>query len=287
MSRHVAVPRAVLCVLGLMLASPLSFAQGQSQAAHNEAAAGGLRYIEAGMPPVMIHPTVDAAKQAREAARPVKQASTSKDLSYHGGVGGIGVETTARVYLVLWGSQWNNNDPSGESAILQNFYSGAGGSKWLNSVTQYCQGVASGTFYCNGAGQAAGNPPSILAGVWADSASTAPSKPRQSQLAAEAVKAAQHFGNTTCVEKCERAVCDRDINRAQCEWFRLAILCLAQLDKLDGRQRGLHKSALYDRRGCKLRRKFQRLGRQGRYHDRRRSRDGRDHHRPVPEWRMA
>jgi len=197
MSRHVAVPRAVLCVLGLMLASPLSFAQGQSQAAHNEAAAGGLRYIEAGMPPVMIHPTVDAAKQAREAARPVKQASTSKDLSYHGGVGGIGVETTARVYLVLWGSQWNNNDPSGESAILQNFYGGAGGSKWLNSVTQYCQGVASGTFYCNGAGQAAGNPPSILAGVWADSASTAPSKPRQSQLAAEAVKAAQHFGNTS------------------------------------------------------------------------------------------
>jgi hypothetical protein len=197
MSRHVPVPRAVLCVLGLMLAGPLSFAQGQSQAAHNEGAAGGLRYIEAGMPPVMIHPTVDAAKQAREAARPVKQASTSKDLSYHGGIGGIGVETTARVYLVLWGSQWNNNDPSGESAILQNFYSGAGGSKWLNSVTQYCQGVASGTFYCNGAGQAAGNPPSILAGVWADSASTAPSKPRQSQLAAEAVKAAQHFGNTT------------------------------------------------------------------------------------------
>ncbi len=199
MRRHLLVPRAVLCVLGLLLASPLSFvqAQGPGQSAHNEGAAGGVRYIGAGMPPVVIHPTVEAAQHAREAARPRQQASTSKDLSYHGGVGGIGVETTARVYLVLWGSQWNNNDPSGESTILQNFYGGVGGSGWLNSVTQYCQGVASGTFYCNGAGQAAGNPPSIFAGIWADNASTAPSKPRQSQLAAEAVKAAQHFGNTT------------------------------------------------------------------------------------------
>src|SRR5256885_8742560 len=83
--------------------------------------------------------------------------SRSNNLSYRGGVGGIGVETTPKVYLVLWGSQWNNNDPSGEAAILQNFYSGAGGSAWLNSVVQYCEAVASGTTFCNGAGTAAGN----------------------------------------------------------------------------------------------------------------------------------
>jgi serine protease len=146
---------------------------------------------------VVIHPTVEAARQARGEQRPTGGASTSNDLYYHGGVGGIGVETTPRVYLVLWGSQWNNNDPSGEAAILENFYSGVGGSSWLNSVTQYCQGVASGTYYCNGAGQAAGNPPSIYAGVWADNASSSPSRPRQSQLAAEASRAAAHFGNTT------------------------------------------------------------------------------------------
>jgi hypothetical protein len=57
--------------------------------------------------------------------------------------------------------------------------------------------VAIGTVFCNGAGTAAGNPAGILAGVWYDNASAAPSKPRQSQLAAEAVRAAQHFGNTT------------------------------------------------------------------------------------------
>jgi serine protease len=150
----------------------------------------------------MIHATLDEMKRFREThpnARPgsVQPAGTSNDLYYHGGTGGIGVETTPKIYLVLWGSQWNNNDPSGEATILQNFYNGVGGSSWLNSVTQYCQGVASGTVSCGGSGTHAGNQTGIFAGVWADNASSAPSKPRQSQLAAEAVRAAQHFTNTS------------------------------------------------------------------------------------------
>jgi hypothetical protein len=56
--------------------------------------------------------------------------------------------------------------------------------------------VASGTYFCSG-GQKAGNPPGMLAGVWADNAGSAPSKPRQSRLAAEAARAAAHFGNTS------------------------------------------------------------------------------------------
>jgi len=129
---------------------------------------------------------------------PRTQASTSNDLTYHGGTGGIGVETAPRIYLVLWGSQWNNNDPSGEAARLESFYSGVGGSSWNNSVTQYCQGVATGTVSCTGASGAvfAGNPSGELAGVWADNSSAAPAHPRQSQFASEAVKAANHFGNT-------------------------------------------------------------------------------------------
>jgi hypothetical protein len=119
---------------------------------------------------------------------------SSPNLYYHGGTGGIGVETTPKVYLVLWGSQWSS-DPSGEAAILQSFLGGVGGSSWLNSVTQYCQGVSSGTIFCNGAGMAAGNPSGIFAGTWSDQ-SAAPSRPSQSQLAAEAVSAAAHFGNT-------------------------------------------------------------------------------------------
>ena len=120
----------------------------------------------------------------------------SNNLSYHGGVSGYGVETGAdKVYLIYWGAQWNNNDPSGEAAIQQNFMSHVGGSSWNNSVTQYCQGVASGTTFCNGAGTAATNPSSMLAGVWYDNSRSAPSRPSQSQLASEATNAAAHFGN--------------------------------------------------------------------------------------------
>src|SRR5215471_2768478 len=160
-----------------------------------EGTAGGARLLEEGQPLAMVHPLVEDMERVRKAehGRPTTQAaSTANDLSYHGGVGGIGVETAPKVYLVLWGSQWNNNDPSGESAILQSFYSGVGGSSWLNSVTQYCQGVASGTIFCNGAGSAAEYQASILAGVWADNGTSAPSRPSQSQLAAEAVSAAAH-----------------------------------------------------------------------------------------------
>ncbi|HEX8944894.1 MAG TPA: hypothetical protein VF785_17270 [Gemmatimonadaceae bacterium] len=147
----------------------------------------------------IIHRTVEgqAAERSRGAAHGHGPGGGgSNNLAYRGGVGGIGVETAPKVYLVLFGSQWNNNDPSGESALVQSFLKGVGGSSWLNSVTQYCQGVATGTTFCNGAGQAAGNPSGIYAGVWSDNAAAAPSRPSQSQLAAEAVAAAAHFGNT-------------------------------------------------------------------------------------------
>jgi hypothetical protein len=162
---------------------PLVYAQGRS---------GGLTFIEPGQAPVVIHPTVDDAGKVH-AAHGGGGGPTSKNLYYHGGA----VETAPKIYLVLWGSQWNHNDPSGEAAILESFYSGIGGSSWLNTVTQYCQGVASGATSCGSNGTRAGNQASMFAGVWDDNTSTAPTHPKQSQLAAEAVKAAEHFGNKT------------------------------------------------------------------------------------------
>jgi hypothetical protein len=145
----------------------------------------------------IIHRTVEAAAAAR-AGGPFG-ASTASNLSYRGGLAGIGVETRPLIYLVLWGSQWSNgaNDPSGEVGILQTYIGNVGGSAWLNSVTQYCQGVASGTVFCSGSGTPAGNQTGMLAGVWFDGASAAPTHPKQSQFATEAIKAATHFGNTT------------------------------------------------------------------------------------------
>src|SRR4029077_15982608 len=152
----------VPALLGLLLTAPLSllYAQGPP---------GGLRSIEPGQPPVVIHATVGDVQRAHG---PGGGRRTSNNLYYHGGIGGIGVEKAPKIYLVLWGSQWNNNDPSGEAAILQKFYHGVGGSSWLNSVTQYCQGVPSGTYFCNGSGTAAEKTNAVFAGVWADNASS-------------------------------------------------------------------------------------------------------------------
>lgn len=143
----------------------------------------------AGRPSIYMPP-----RGAAHNARPTK----SKNLTYHGGVGGSGVETgTDKVYLVFWGSQWTGHDPSGEASILQSFFGGVGGSSWNNSVTQYCQGVSKGTVTCGSNGVHATNPNGVYAASWSDNAAAAPSRPSQSQLAAEAVKAAAHFGNTT------------------------------------------------------------------------------------------
>ncbi len=143
-------PACFLAVLGFLVVSPSSRAQEPNKAQEGnkpmvfEGTVGGWRIIEEGQPPVMIHATAEEMKRFREAnphARPgqVQAASTANDLTYHGGIGGIGVETAPKVFLVLWGSQWNNNDPSGEAGILESFYRGIGGSSWANSVTQYCR----------------------------------------------------------------------------------------------------------------------------------------------------
>jgi len=165
---------------------------------------GGVKLLEQGQRPAVVFPTVEAQQAwRRQLSKGAKGGhgkpggSTSNNLLYNGGTGGIGVETAPKVYLVVWGSQWTNNDPSGEVPLLQSFLSSVGGSSWLNSQTQYCQGVASGTQYCNGAGTPVGNQAGMYAGIFYDTGAAAPSRPSQSQLAAEAVNAAAYFGNTS------------------------------------------------------------------------------------------
>ncbi len=135
-------------------------------------------------------------------SRPGAGGGSVSNLSYRGGSGGIGVETTPNVYVVYWGSQWDNNDPSGEAAYLNAFLGGLAGSQdtWSTSTTQYCQNVPSGTVDCTTApaAQYVTHPgTSPVAGIWLDNAKLAPSRPKQSQLASEATRAAAHFGNTT------------------------------------------------------------------------------------------
>ncbi|MEN3307611.1 MAG: hypothetical protein V7603_3813 [Micromonosporaceae bacterium] len=137
------------------------------------------------------------AMAVRHPAPAVHAAGTM--LSYGGGP----IVTAPAVYIVYWGSQWGTssitNDPSGESGLqlsfLQHLF--GGGDAWSTSTTQYCQGVAVGTIQCGSSGTHVGHPAANpVRGTWLDSASASPSRPSQSQIRAEAVRAANHFGVT-------------------------------------------------------------------------------------------
>jgi serine protease len=145
---------------------------------------------------------------------PGTAAANANNLNYGGAIDGVGVVTGAqRVYLVFWGSQWGTQSTnsggyaafSGDSASVapdvQAFFKGlgTGGETWSGVLTQYCQGVAAGAPSCPASNtQHVAYPTGgALAGVWEDTSSAAPSAASANQLAAEAVNAAEHFGNTT------------------------------------------------------------------------------------------
>ncbi|MDP9343602.1 MAG: hypothetical protein M3Q23_16230 [Actinomycetota bacterium] len=146
----------------------------------------------------------------RGAATP--KTNPSANLSYHGGTSGIGVTTGGpKVYIVYWGSQWGtqttgsdgyqhfSGDPQGMAPVQQAFFAGVGtgGEEWSGVPTQYCEGVPSGSKSCPSSATHVGYPTGgALAGVWEDASAAAPAKATQPQIAAEAVLAATHFGNT-------------------------------------------------------------------------------------------
>src|SRR4051794_30272671 len=159
-----------------------------------------------------VFPTTASAKaQARHEAGGTTAGSGK--LTYGGGVDGIGVTTgPERVYLVFWGSQWgtagtdaNGNttlsgDSKAEAPRLQQLFKGIGTNNetWSGVMTQYCEGVAAGSTTCPAGAAHVGYPTGgALAGVGVEKSIAAPSRPPGHQLAAEAVPAAGHFGNTS------------------------------------------------------------------------------------------
>jgi serine protease len=132
---------------------------------------------------VRVFPTREVmdAFRATEAGQRFTQATNN--LTYHGGP----VQTNPKIYVVYWGSSWNTStgDPKGVRARANAFFGVIGGSRWLNSVTQYTQSN----------GQHVGNAAGSFAGSYVDTTSSPPSRPSQSQLAAEAAKAAAHYGD--------------------------------------------------------------------------------------------
>ena len=149
-----------------------------------------------------------AAGASRGAAAP-----SPNNLSYGGGVGGIGVTTgRAKVYLVFFGSQWGrkgrnsqgyvtlSGDHAGEAPYLQRMFKGLGtnGERWSGVMTQYCQGIAAGRQSCPATAPHVRFPHGgVLAGVWVDKRVKSPAQATGHRLGREAVDAAAHFGNTT------------------------------------------------------------------------------------------
>ena len=117
-------------------------------------------------------------------------ALSANDLNYGGGISGVGVTTgSEKVYLVFWGSQWgsqstdsNGNftysgDPQGVAPDLQLFMKGlgTGGETWSGVMTQYCEGVATGTTRCPSTAPHVAYPAGgALAGVWEDNSAASP-----------------------------------------------------------------------------------------------------------------
>lgn len=130
---------------------------------------------------IRVFPTREflGAYAALHGVEPMRRGSSN--LTYHNGP----VETAPKIYVVFWGSAWSGSgDPDGVANLLKTWYGTMGGSKWLNSTTQYTQS----------GGAHVGNPSGQFGGSYVDTTSSPPSSPSQSQLAAEAAKAAAHYG---------------------------------------------------------------------------------------------
>ena len=192
-------------LLALGLASPAVAADPNADpSSANQAQGEGNR---------ILYPTVETVRARPERNVAARAATTSTSLlTYRGGNHGIGVTTgPPRVYLVFWGSQWGiqtgtapnatfSGDPSGMAPRLQQMFASLGtGELWSGVMTQYCEGVSIGATSCPATGAAHVGYPTggSLAGVLLDPATLPAGGATGTQLAAEAVKAAGHFGNTS------------------------------------------------------------------------------------------
>jgi serine protease len=158
-----------------------------------------------------VYPTVEVAEQRRTTgpdAGPESQAQTDPQLIYLGGPFGV-TSGTPNVYLVFWGSQWGAEAPAGSlhfandslgvaprvAALFHGL--GTNGERWSGVMTQYCDGIATGSTICPGAAPHVGYPTgNALKGVWLDTAAPVGQAVSYGEIANEALRAALHFGNT-------------------------------------------------------------------------------------------
>jgi hypothetical protein len=125
-----------------------------------------------------------------------RASANTTPLLYEGG----SVETAPTVYIDFWGAEWATGFTTGgyssasAQTYIETFFTNVGGSTWLDSTVQYCQGVATGSTSCPTSVPRVGNPSAQLKGVWTDSAAAVPSSPTDTDIEAEVKRALAHFG---------------------------------------------------------------------------------------------
>jgi hypothetical protein len=177
------MPTLRLAALGAAIASALALSIPASSASSASPAGSG--------------PVRHGAKPISGAARPALAAANTLSLQTAGKTGVV--SPTPKVYLVFWGSQWSK-DPAKVATDMQAMFKGLNGASdtWGTILSQYCENAPKGTTKCPSTATFITHPTtSILAGVWSDNTAAAPANATQAQIAAEAKKAAGHFGNTT------------------------------------------------------------------------------------------
>ena len=122
-------------------------------------------------------------------------AGSSVNLQYMGG----SVLRTPKAFVIFWGPEWNTGFSSGgftntqAKTYVDGFFTGVGGSSWINSTTQYCQGIALGSQFCPAGSQSVSNPANQFGGAFVDTTAV-PRRPTDAQVRAAAQRGASHFG---------------------------------------------------------------------------------------------
>lgn len=126
------------------------------------------------------HDAGSAEEDDEEVGKAAGSGTSTALMTYHGGA----VQTAPRIYLVLWGSQWQTTgDPNGVANQLHYFFSGISGSTLAKPLTQYGSNYGS---FTNAAGQYRG---------WLRDTTAVPTTPTQAQIAAAAKRAAVAVGD--------------------------------------------------------------------------------------------
>jgi hypothetical protein len=176
--------RALLSALGAVAAT-LLFSIGAS--ASSPAAAPALAHTAKVFRPVGFHQT--------QGVTPNAATDSAQNLVYMGG----NVFTAPKAFVIFWGPEWNTGWTSGgftsaqAETYITSFFGGVGGSSWINSQTQYCQGVALGAQSCPAGSAFVTNPTAQFGGSWVDT-TTVPRSPTDAQVRASAQRGAAHFG---------------------------------------------------------------------------------------------